>query len=81
MKGLQNRLLQCLGEEGVFVWRLVATDARVENFSLAEEPVKETEGAVRDFEGARFVDCAVEGELDSFDEVEGYGVFEAAETL
>ena len=64
-----------VGEEWVFVWGLEASNERVELLPFPQSPIEEAELAVGDFEGAGLVDCTVEGELDSFDEVEGYGVF------
>ncbi len=67
--------MESVGEERVFVWRLEASNEGVKLLSFPQCPVKKAELAVGDIEGSGFVDCTVEGELDSFDEVESYGVF------
>ena len=51
----------------------------MEALVLAEHPVEETKVAAGDLNGAGLVDGGVEGELNAFDEVEGYGVFESSE--
>jgi hypothetical protein len=45
---------------------------------LAEHPVEEAQVAAGDVNAAGNVDSVVERELDSLDQVEGYGVFETA---
>ena len=52
-----------------------AADFGVKFLAFAEDPVEEAELGIRDFESAGLVDSAVEGELDSFDEVEDDCVF------
>ena len=48
---------------------------------LADHPVEQAVVAVGDLDGARLVDGGVAGELDALDQVEGDGVFEAADAI
>lgn len=77
----QERLGEGVGEEGVFVWCLVAAYSRVHHFLLLQDPVEKGAGVVGDLDLAGLVDCGVERELDALDEVEDYGVFETAVAL
>jgi hypothetical protein len=74
---LQNGLLQDFWEERVFVWRLVAANERVLAFLLAEQPVEKAERRSRNLNASRYVDCRVEGKLNTLDEMESYGIFQA----
>lgn len=77
MQWLQNGSLQSVWEERVFIGRLKAPDEGLESFLLTERPVEEAEGAIGNWEGTRSVDGTIEGELDTFDEMESDCVFEA----
>jgi hypothetical protein len=79
--GLQDGLLQGVREEGILVGRLVAAHEGLEAFLLADHPVEQAVVAVGDADGAGFVDGGVAGELDALDQVEGNGVFEAADAV
>jgi hypothetical protein len=76
---LQDGGFESTGEEGVFVGGLVSADQGVEGFALVQKPIEETEVAVGDGEGGGDVNGGIERELNTLDQVEGYGVFETAE--
>jgi hypothetical protein len=78
LQRLEDWVLQRQREEGVFVGRFVAADARLYPFLLAEEVVHEAEVAAGDGHAAGHVDGFVVRELRALDEVEGDCVFEAA---
>jgi len=79
--GLQDGLLQGVWEERVLVGRLVAAHEGLEALLLAYHPVEKAVVAVGDLDGAGLVDGGVAGKLDALDQVEGDGVFEAADAV
>lgn len=79
LKGFDNRRPHSVREERVFVWGLETTNERVDFFSFTVDPIQETEIAVGYLNSASFIDSPIEGELDSFDEMEGDCVFQADE--
>lgn len=76
LQRLQDRILEHVWEEGVFIWGLVAADSRLETFLFAEQVVHQAQVTAWDGYPAGDIDGLVEGELDPFDQVEGNGIFE-----
>lgn len=58
---LQDGLLNRQREEGVLVGRLISADKRLKLLLFGEIPVKETEIAVVDVDGARDIDGLAQG--------------------
>lgn len=58
---------------------MVAPNAGLETLLFAKEVVEQAEIAAGDPDATGNVDGSIEGKLDSFDEVEGDGILEAAE--
>jgi len=71
VKRLENGLLEIGREEGVFIWRFKAPNEGIKLLTLANGPVKKAKVAIGYVEGPSFVDCAVEGKLNTFNEMEG----------
>jgi hypothetical protein len=74
---LKNRGLKGVGKERIFVWGLEASNQGVKPLSLTQYPVEEAEVTVGYLESSGLVDCAVEGKLNSLNEVESDGVLKS----
>ena len=78
MEGLKDRFLEHVREEWKLVGRLISPNSGLQTFLFTEEVVEQAAIVSEDLEAAGGVNGLVEGELDSFDKVEGDGVFETA---
>lgn len=75
LQRLQDRVLEYVWVEGVFVWGLVSANSRLETFLFAEQVVHQAQVTAWDGYPAGDIDGLVEGELDPFDQMEGNGIF------
>ena len=75
LQRLQNRFLESVQVEGVFVWGLVAANSRLETFLFAEQVVHQAQVTAWDGDPPGGIDGRVKRELDPFDQVEGNGIF------
>jgi hypothetical protein len=77
LQRLEDRLLESVLEEGIFVRRIIAANPGLQSFLLSEQVVHQTQVAIRDLDSAGYVDGLVERKLCTLDQVEGNRVFEA----
>lgn len=65
MEGLQDRLLDRIREEGVFVGRLESPDERLELLLLSEVPIQEAQLGVGDVKSPRGINGLHQGHMSA----------------
>lgn len=69
MERLENWGLDSFRKEWILVWGLEAANEGVKFFTLAQQPIKETQFGIWDVDGTRLIDGTIEGKLHSLNQV------------